>query len=105
GWSLVRNFTFPDQDPALQADRSKTRTSPRRRLPLLITSSVGIAVILCVSLTQGQIAHWKNTETLFRHALLVTQGNYLAHCDLGAALEKQNRLAEAADELRQALKH
>ena len=73
----------------------------RNRLLLTIAA---IAVVLCLSVTSWfQLRHWKDTETIFRHALNVTRHNYVAHCNLGTAMLKQDRLEEAAIEYRKAL--
>ena len=37
------------------------------------------AIILCCALTRQQLGYWQDSETLFRHALEVTQNNYIAH--------------------------
>ena len=42
-----------------------------------------------------QTATWRNTETLYRHALSVTDGNYLAYRALGSELLNQQRFDEA----------
>jgi tetratricopeptide (TPR) repeat protein len=62
-----------------------------------IALSLAAAVVLaaCLVLTRAQVRHWRNSETLFRHALAVTTDNALAHHSLGAALAKQHRLDEA----------
>ena len=49
-------------------------------------------------LTGFQVRHWKNNETLFRHALNVTKDNHLAHESLGRASIDQGKFAEAATE-------
>jgi Flp pilus assembly protein TadD len=61
------------------------------------------AACLCLFLTRTQVGYWKDTETLFRHALLVTERNYVAHNNLGTAFDKQGRWDEALSEFRQAL--
>jgi Flp pilus assembly protein TadD len=61
------------------------------------------AAVLCLVLTRAQIGYWKDTETLFRHALQVTEHNYVAHNNLGTALDKQGRWDEALSEFRQSL--
>jgi Flp pilus assembly protein TadD len=58
------------------------------------------AALACAVLTWRQIACWKDTERLFRHALRVTKDNYGAHHALGMALDRQGRLAEAISEYR-----
>jgi protein O-mannosyl-transferase len=41
---------------------------------------------LCGSLTWQQITYWRNTATLFEHALAVTSDNFVAHHNLAALL-------------------
>ena len=72
----------------------------RRGIEIGLTAAAGIC---CLVATRQQIARWHDTETLFRHALRVTTGNYIAHNNLGTALDKQGRLAEAAAEFRRAI--
>lgn len=69
----------------------------RRWRSLLIPLSVagGMVLILCFELTQKQIGYWLNSETLFRHALKVTKNNYVAHNNLGAALNEEGQLDQA----------
>ena len=43
----------------------------------------GAAIVLCLALTRQQIGYWRDSEALFRHALAVTENNYLAHNNLG----------------------
>jgi Tfp pilus assembly protein PilF len=58
----------------------------------------------CVVCTERQLSYWRNSETLFRHALSVTRHNEFAHLNLGVALEKQGRTAEALAEYREGLR-
>jgi len=67
------------------------------KLSGILVCATGVTLAL---LTRVQVGYWKDTETLFRHALTVTEHNYLAHYNLGTALEKQNRLQEALQELK-----
>jgi protein O-mannosyl-transferase len=53
--------------------------------------------------TVRQQAHWRDSETLFVHALQVTSNNPIAHVNLGVALEKQGRLTEARTQYEAAL--
>jgi protein O-mannosyl-transferase len=52
-------------------------------------------LLLCAAVSRRQVAYWQNSITLFEHALAVTTGNFLAHQNLGEALAKQGRVAEA----------
>jgi protein O-mannosyl-transferase len=45
------------------------------------------ALAACLFLTSIQITYWRNSITLFRHALAVTTDNYVACACLGQALE------------------
>ena len=44
------------------------------------------AIVLCLAVTRQQLGYWKDSEALFRHALEVTENNYIAHKNLGDAL-------------------
>jgi protein O-mannosyl-transferase len=64
-----------------------------------------VAACLCMAaLTRVQIEYWQNSETLFRHALAVTNRNSVAHNNLGMALTGiPGRLPEAIAEYEAAL--
>ena len=71
----------------------------------LLTASATAAVLLaCGIAAHAQVAYWKDTETLFRHALSVEPANGLAHLNLGAGLAEQGRTDEAMKEVREALR-
>ena len=61
-------------------------------------------VLLCVPLAFHQARYWRNSETLWAHALAVTRNNFLAYINLGLELERQGRLDEAGDQFRAAIK-
>jgi tetratricopeptide (TPR) repeat protein len=64
----------------------------------------GVAACLaCAIVCEAQIQYWRDSETLFRHALDVTSGNYLAHHNLGVALAADGRFAEAIEQYQAAL--
>jgi len=60
-----------------------------------ITVLAGAALAPLLVLTWFQHQHWQNSLTLFRHALAVTEDNYLAHHHLGMALAKQGHPDQA----------
>src|ERR1035437_10384564 len=70
----------------------------------VLSFGVVILLLLCASLSRRQVAHWQNTETVFRHALAVTEGNFLAHGKLGEALAASGKLREAEAEFGEAIK-
>jgi tetratricopeptide (TPR) repeat protein len=54
------------------------------------------AVLIALSITSWtQIQYWKNSHALFKHALDVTENNYLAHNAFGNALKEEGKGNEA----------
>jgi protein O-mannosyl-transferase len=64
------------------------------------------AIVLLVLATQTwkKLGYWQNSIALFRHAVKVTQDNYIAHNNLGSALMDQGLIAEAANHYLEALR-
>jgi tetratricopeptide (TPR) repeat protein len=58
----------------------------------------GMLLIACVLLTERQIGFWRNSITLFGHAIAVTKENPIAHVNLGIAFEEAGRPSEALNE-------
>jgi tetratricopeptide (TPR) repeat protein len=71
---------------------------------LALSVAGGAALLVCLALTRQQIGYWKDSESLFRHALRVTESNYLAHYNLGAALYQTGQVDEAIREFREAVR-
>jgi Tfp pilus assembly protein PilF len=68
-------------------------------------STVGIiAAVECTALTSRQIGRWKDSETLFQHALAVTSENAVALDNYGRALGEKGRLDEAMKQYYAALR-
>ena len=59
---------------------------------------------VCAVQTRDQLGYWRNSGTLFRHALAVTENNYVAENDLGTWLASRGKMAEAMDCYRQSLR-
>lgn len=64
--------------------------SPRRH-----RFGLTLMLIACPLRSADQLRHWRNSETLFSHALEVTEHNYLAHDNLGVALAERGVLDRA----------
>jgi tetratricopeptide (TPR) repeat protein len=65
----------------------------RRRAALAAMACVCVAALgLTTSL---QLRHWRDSETLMRHALAVTQSNHIAHAYLGIALLERGEVTAA----------
>ncbi len=77
------------------------RRFPRSRRPAAAAACVVLAVFGAASFQQ--VRHWRTTETLFRRALDVTTGNYVAHHGLGTALVGTGRLDEGLVHLKAAV--
>jgi len=65
--------------------------------------SAGVATIALASRAHIQASYWRNGESLWRHALAVTSGNFIAHEGLGHFLVNHGRLDEAIDQFQIAL--
>ena len=67
-------------------------------------AAVAAVILLCVGLTRQQLGHWQDSETLFRHALAVTENSYLAHNNLGTALDEKGQTDEAISQFQEAIR-
>jgi len=78
----------------------------RRRRYRMIALSVagGTVIFLCSVMTRQQLSYWQDSETLFRHTLAVTENNYLAHNNLGDALDRKGQTDEAIREFQDAIR-
>ena len=75
----------------------------RFKIPKSILAGISLVILAAAAITmEKQLGHWRSNETLFRHALAVTEDNDTARNNLGVALEQQGRLAEAAEQYRAA---
>jgi tetratricopeptide (TPR) repeat protein len=70
----------------------------------LLRLGAGLVVLMLIGITWVQVSYWKNTSTLFEHALRVTQNNSLAHNNLGMYLEGKGELREAIAQFSEALR-
>ncbi len=64
--------------------------------PVLTGLAVAIALV-CAVLTWVQSGYWRNDETLWRHAVEVTDNNYRAYANLGHALRRTGTTEGAAE--------
>jgi len=75
-----------------------------RRIPaawLAITSAIVLVALAAV--THRQIRFWRDTPTMWRRALDVTQDNFVAHTNLATYLDQQGQVEEGVVHLRAAL--
>jgi tetratricopeptide (TPR) repeat protein len=81
--------------PSLAPD---SRSIRRLAGALGATAIVGLGAV-----THAQIGAWESTETLFRRAIEVTEGNRTAHYNLAWDLARQKRPDESIEHYRRAI--
>ena len=67
--------------------------SPLSGISLTLLAAVILSA--CLLVTGHQLDYWRNSVTLFSHAVQVTQKNSLAECNLGLALATEGQTNEA----------
>ncbi|MGA2902757.1 MAG: hypothetical protein ABSD98_02930 [Candidatus Korobacteraceae bacterium] len=68
----------------------------RLHLPTALLPSVSVAALLVLAvLARRQLNYWQTDEALWRHALQVTTGNWVAESQLGVAMAIDGRVEEA----------
>ncbi len=76
-----------------------------RRLFRVTRMAGALAVVAALAVAaHAQAALWKDSLTLFRHALAVTRNNYLAHLNVAVALSHQGDREGALHEFREVLR-
>jgi Flp pilus assembly protein TadD len=66
----------------------------------ILRGSALVVVAAMAFLAWKQIGVWRDSETLFRHALVTTKGNWLAHNNLGVVLYRAGEHAQAEEHFR-----
>ncbi len=79
------------------------RVTATRKQTVMVASAAAIVLIACAVASRLQLRHWRNSLTLFRHALAVTRNNYVALSNLGAAMLEQGKLPEVIQHSERAL--
>ena len=109
--SEVRGQRSEDSDtqhaPRNTPPVSRTRVQSQianRKSQILLWVAGGAAIGLCLVLTRQQMRYWKDSETLFRHVLEVTENNDIAHNNLGVALDQKGQTDQAITQLREAIR-
>ena len=70
-----------------------------------LLSSMATAVLVALGIGAFvQAGYWRDSETLFRRALAVTDDNAVAHSNLGTALLRRNLLNEAQEHFAEAVR-
>ena len=69
----------------------------------VVSVSAAVMVLALMAGSWLQVAHWKNSVRLFKHALDATTNNYVAHYTLGNALALQGNLTGSVSHYNKAL--
>jgi tetratricopeptide (TPR) repeat protein len=64
--------------------------------------AASLILAACLILTENQLRFWRDSESLFTHALAVTKDNANAEINLGSAFEQEGRQTEALAHYREA---
>jgi Flp pilus assembly protein TadD len=76
----------------------------RTRSRVAAAAITGVSVVLLAGTSMVQVRHWRDSGTLFRHALEVDPENWLAYNNLGAYLADRREYGEALGFYREALR-
>jgi Flp pilus assembly protein TadD len=71
---------------------------------IVLTVAIGALILAVMTCTGLQVKHWRNSTTLFEHALEVTTDNYVAHNNLGNEMTVQGEFDEAIAHYLEALR-
>jgi protein O-mannosyl-transferase len=82
------------------ADQAALRHWPRA----VLTWAAVVVLLVCSYLTWGQAGTWRNGYTLWSHCLAVDPDNVIAHYDLGYVLQHSDKMDEAMEQYRAALR-
>jgi tetratricopeptide (TPR) repeat protein len=97
GWALLGGAGV-----AWSLEASRTGRAPAG-LGRLVVVLAGVCVLSLAALTPLQIRVWRNSETLWRHALTLDPDNAFAHYHLGGALDHAGRVEDARREYERAV--
>ncbi len=71
---------------------------------LAVGGLVGLVLFGCITFTGRQVAVWRNSETLWKHTLAVTEESATAHNNLGDVLLESGRPEEALVHFKEAIR-
>ena len=74
---------------------AEVMASKGKRNTAWVTISLLVVLVVFGVLSFKQAGYWKNSITLFKHAIAVTEENYLSHYALGYTYEKKGMIDDA----------
>lgn len=72
--------------------------------PSVLAAGAGVVLSIFVFLDWSQVRYWRDSITLFEHAVQVVPDNHRAHNNLGVALSASGRSEEAANHYAEAIR-
>jgi len=75
---------------------------PYRRF--FLPAAAGALLVIFMAMTWKQASYWKDSMTLFQHALNTTTRNSIAHSMLAGALYEEGKYKEAAEHYKEAIR-
>src|SRR6266478_457214 len=75
-----------------------------RRSREILAAAAVLVIMALTTRSYLQTSYWRDTETLWRHAIASTSNNYIAHTNLAQNLTHSGRFTEAIAECQEALK-
>ncbi len=74
-----------------------------RHKKIVLTLSALLVILIMSVCTYSQLRYWRNSLTLFQHAIDVTENNYMARFSMAKSLVDKNRFSEAVIECQKSL--
>ena len=65
--------------------------------------AAGLVLAGCLAITEAQLSYWRDSKSLFAHAVAVTKDNVVAQINLGGVFEQEGNYAAALVHYRDAL--
>jgi tetratricopeptide (TPR) repeat protein len=75
-----------------------------RHQVVAVSGAATVVMVLCAGLAWRQAGYWKNTGTLFQHAIDVTENNFIAYSNLGDYELAQGHCDEAINLYRETIR-
>lgn len=101
---LMRRQASPRASRANRCRAAKPQPTPQPAANPALYVPAGVVLIALFALTWSQVSTWRNTESLFRHAVDVTRDNYVALTNLGEVLNGRGKTDQATECYREALR-